>query len=195
MASAPYPQLAPGERVIAEAPLGGDTAVLTDRRLVVAGPGLEESLPLNHIAVVRVRFERAFGAIALGTALVVAALVLFSITSPLRTLILNQSVALQQAAIQERAANPEGAGGVAVVVQHVLESTAGVVAAFPVAAWLLLLAGLAKIVLGAIGRTVVTVAAGGAEVEFSKRGSSRPLQDFVAEVGRQLPGPPQPAAK
>jgi hypothetical protein len=195
VASAPYPQLAPGERVIAEAPLGGDTAVLTDRRLVVAGPGLEESLPLNHIAVVRVRFERAFGAIALGTALVVAALVLFSITSPLRTLILNQSVALQQAAIQERAANPEGAGGVAVVVQHVLESTAGVVAAFPVAAWLLLLAGLAKIVLGAIGRTVVTVAAGGAEVEFSKRGSSRPLQDFVAEVGRQLPGPPQPAAK
>jgi hypothetical protein len=38
----------------------------------------------------------------------------------------------------------------------------------------------------------VTIAAGGAEVAFSRRGSSRPLQDFVAEVGRQLPGPAQP---
>lgn len=195
MATAAYPQLAPGERVIAEAPLGGETAVLTDRRLVVAGRGLEESLPLAHIAVVRVRFERMFGSIAFGAALLVAAFVLFSITSPLRTLILNQSVGLEQAASQERAASPEGAGGVAVAVQRVLEGTARIVGAFPVAAWLLLLAGLAKIVLGAIGRTVVTVAAGGAEVEFSQRGNRRPLQAFVAEVGRQLPGPPQPAAK
>jgi hypothetical protein len=195
VATAAYPQLAPGERVIAEAPLGGETAVLTDRRLVVAGRGLEESLPLAHIAVVRVRFERMFGSIAFGAALLVAAFVLFSITSPLRTLILNQSVGLEQAASQERAASPEGAGGVAVAVQRVLEGTARIVGAFPVAAWLLLLAGLAKIVLGAIGRTVVTVAAGGAEVEFSQRGNRRPLQAFVAEVGRQLPGPPQPAAK
>lgn len=29
MAAAPYPQLAPGEQVLAEAPLGGGTAVLT----------------------------------------------------------------------------------------------------------------------------------------------------------------------
>lgn len=195
MATAPYPQLAAGERVIAEAPLGGETAVLTDRRLVVSGRGLEESLPLAHIAVVRVRFERMLGAIAFGAVLIVAALVLFAITSPLRTLILNQSVGLEQAASQERAASPEGGGGVAGAVQRVLEGTARVVGAFPVAAWLLLLGGLAKIVLGAIGRTVVTVAAGGAEVEFSQRGNRRPLQEFVAEVGRHLPGPPSPAAK
>lgn len=195
MATAPYPELGPGEQVLAETPLGGATAVLTDRRLVVAGRGLEQSLPLVHIAVVRVRFERAFGAIALGAALLVAALLLFSITSPLRTLILNQSVGLEPAASQERATNPDGAGGIAVAVQRVLEGAAGVVVVFPVAGWLLLLAGLARIVLGAIGRTVVTVAAGGAEVEFSKRGNSRALQDFVAEVGRQLPGPPRPAPR
>ena len=40
MATAPYPQLGPGEQVLAETPLGGATAVLTDRRLVVAGRGL-----------------------------------------------------------------------------------------------------------------------------------------------------------
>jgi hypothetical protein len=195
VATAPYPQLGPGERVLAETPLGGATAVLTDRRLVVAGRGQEQSLPLVHVAVVRVRFERAFGAVALGVALLVAALALFSITSPLRTLILNQSVGLESAASQERAANPDGAGGVAVAVQKILEGSAGIVGAFPIAGWLLLLAGLARIVLGAIGRTVVTVAAGGAEVEFSKRGNSRPLQEFVAEVGRQLPGPARPAPR
>jgi hypothetical protein len=195
VATAPYPQLGPGEQVLAETPLGGAAAVLTDRRLVVAGPGQERSLPLAHIAVVSVRFERAFGAIALGVALVVAAFVLFSITSPLRTLILNQSVGLEPAASQERAANPDSAAGIAVVVQRILEGAAGVVGVFPVVGWLLLLTGIVRIVLGAIGHTVVTVAAGGAEVEFSKRGHSRPLQDFVAEVGRQLPGPARPAPR
>lgn len=195
MPTAPYPQLGAGERALAETPLGGGTAVLTDRRLVVAGRGREESVPLAHIAVVRVRFERAFGGIAFGAALIVAALILFSITSPLRTLILNQSVGLEPAASQERAANAGGAGGVAVAVQKVLETAAGIVGVFPVAAWLLVIAGLARIALGVIGRTVVTVAAGGAELEFSRRGNSAPLHDFVVEIGRQLPGPPRIATK
>jgi hypothetical protein len=189
VATAPYPQLGAGERALAETPLGGGTAVLTDRRLVVAGRGREESVPLAHIAIVGVRFERAFGGIAFGAALIVAALILFSITSPLRTLILNQSVGLEPAASQERAANAGGAG------QKVLETAAGIVGVFPVAAWLLVIAGLARIALGVIGRTVVTVAAGGAELEFSRRGNSVPLHDFVAEIGRQLPGPPRIATK
>ncbi len=188
--NAPYPQLGPGEQVLAETPLGGGTAVLTDRRLVVAGPGHEQSLALAHIAAVRVRFERALGAIVLGVGLIAAAAILFSITSPLRTLIFNQSVGLEAAASQERAA--EGAGGIAVAVQKVLEFSARVVGVFPVAAWLLLAVGLARIVLGAIGRTVVTVGAGGIEADFTKRGNSRALQDFVAEVGRRLPGPARP---
>jgi hypothetical protein len=188
--AAAYPQLGPGEQVLAETPLGGGTAVLTDRRLVVAGRGHEQSLALVHIAAVRVRFERAVGAIVVGVLLIAAATFLFSITSPLRTLIFNQSVGLEAAASQERAA--EGAGGIAVAVQRVLEFSARVVGAFPVAAWLLLAVGVARIVLGAIGRTVMTVGAGGLEVEFARRGNSRPLQDFVAEVGRRLPAPPRP---
>jgi hypothetical protein len=168
--------------------------VLTDRRLVVAGRGLEESLPLAHIAVVRVRYERAFGGIVFGAGLLVAALILFAITAPLRTLILDQSVGLETAATQERAANAGSAGGIAVTVQHALETAAGIVGVFPVAGWLLVILGLARIALGILGRTVVTIAAGGAEVEFSKRGNSAPLQDFVGEIGRQLPGPPRAAA-
>jgi hypothetical protein len=194
VATAPYPQLGPGERAVAETPLGGATAVLTDRRLVVAGRGLEESLPLAHIAVVRVRYERAFGGIAFGATLIVVALLLFAITSPLRTLILNQSVGLEAAASQERTADGGGPGGIAGAMQKVLETTAGLVGVFPVAGWLLVILGLARIALGIVGRTVVTVTAGGAEVEFSKRGNSAPLHDFVGELGRQLPGPPRAAA-
>lgn len=192
MAAAPYPQLAPGEQALAEVALGGGSAVLTGRRLVIAGRAGEESVTLAHIAAVRVRYERATGAIAIGAVLIAIALILFSVTSPLRTLILNQSVGLQSAASQERAASPDGAGGIAVAVQTVLETAARVVGVFPIVAWLLLLVGLARIALGAIGQTIVTIAAGGAEVAFSHRGNYRPLHEFVAEVGRRLPGPAQP---
>jgi hypothetical protein len=186
----PYPVLAPGERAVAETALGGATAMLTDRRLIVTGRDFEQSLPLAHIALVRVRFERMAGAIVIGVGLVVAAAVLFAAASPLRALLLNQSVALETAASEERAASAAGGGGgIASGMQKILGGLAAIVSLFPLAGWLLLLAGLAKIALGGIGRTVVTVAAGGAEVEFDRRGNSRPLHEFVAEVGRQLPGP------
>jgi hypothetical protein len=186
-----YPVLAPGERAIAETPLGGATAVLTDRRLVVTGRDFEQSLPLAHVALVRVRFERTGRAVAYGVALLVAAAVLFAVASPLRALLLNQSVSLEQAAAEERGANAQtgAGGGIASGLQRILGGLAAIVGLFPVAGWLLLLGGAAKIALGVVGRTVVTVAAGGAEVEFAKRGNSRPLHEFAAEVGRQLPGP------
>jgi hypothetical protein len=130
------------------------------------------------------------GAIVIGVGLVVAAAVLFAAASPLRALLLNQSVALETAASEERAASAAGGGGgIASGMQKILGGLAAIVSLFPLAGWLLLLAGLAKIALGGIGRTVVTVAAGGAEVEFDRRGNNRPLHEFVAEVGRQLPGP------
>jgi hypothetical protein len=184
-----YPDLAPGERSIAETPLGRSTAVLTDRRLVVTGRDLEQSLPLAHMALVRVRFERLVGAVMFGLGCLLAAAVLFAVASPLRTLLFNQSVALEPAASEERAASAHGGGGIASGMQRILGALASIVRLFPAAAWLLLLSGLAKIALGILGRTVVTVAAGGSEVEFSRRGNSRPLHEFVAEVGRHLPGP------
>jgi len=186
-----YPDLAPGERALAETPLGGATAVLTDRRLVVTGRDFEQSLPLAHVALVRVRFERTGRAIAFGVGLLLAAAVLFAAASPLRALLLNQSVSLEPAATEERSANAQSgaAGGIASGMQRILGALAAIVGLFPVAAWLLLAVGGLRIALGVVGRTVVTVAAGGAEVEFAQRGNSRPLHEFVAEVGRQLPGP------
>ena len=58
--------------------------------------------------------------------------------------------------------------------------------------WLLLLVAAAKIALGILGRT--RLAASGGEIEFAKRGHDRALHDFIAEVGRQLPGAGRPPA-
>ena len=184
----PYPVLAAGETALAEHPLGGATAVLTDRRLVVAGRSHEESLPLAQVSCVRVRFERLARAVGLGIALLAAAAVLFATAGPLRTLLHDQSVALEPAANEERAGGAHG-GGIAAGMQRILGALAAIVRYFPLVGWLLVAAGAAQIALGVVGRTVVTVTAGGAEIELEQRGDRALLRAFAAEIGRQLPAP------
>ncbi len=184
----PYPVLAAGETALAEHPLGGATAVLTDRRLVVAGRSHEESLPLAQVSSVQVRFERLARAVSLGIALLAAAAVLFATAGPLRTLLYEQSVALEPAANEERAGGAQG-GGIAAGMQRVLGTLAAIVRYFPLVGWLFVAAGAAQIALGVVGRTVVTVTAGGAEIELEQRGDRALLRAFAAEIGRQLPAP------
>jgi hypothetical protein len=43
-----------------------------------------------------------------------------------------------------------------------------------------------------LGRTVVTVFAGGGELELVRIGRSRAIEEFVREVGRHLPAPAGP---
>lgn len=187
-----YPQLGAGERAITDVRLGGDTAVLTDRRVVVAGHNFEQSLPLAHIALVRVRFERIVGDMIFAAVAILAAAVLFAVASPARTFLLNQTVSLEPAAQAERE-NAEG-NAIAQGMQRLVGVAAAVAGALPLFGWLLILAAAAKIALAILGRTVVTVAASGGEIEFAKRGRDRALHDFIAEVGRQLPGPGRPQA-
>ena len=186
------PQLAAHERVLAEVTLGADTAVLTERRVVVAGRNLEQSLPLAHIGLVRVRFEYIVGDIVFGVVAILVALVLFAVASPVRTFFLNQSTGLEAAVRQERE-NPGETPGLAQGVQRVTGALATMAGAIPFIAWLALILAAVKIGLGVIGRTVVTLAAGGGEVALAKRGRDRLLHDFIAEVGRHLPGPPRAA--
>lgn len=184
------PQLDANERALAEVKLGGDTAVLTDRRVVVAGRNLEQSLPLAHIGLVRVRFEYIVSDIVFGVVAILIAAVLFAIASPVRTFFLNQSTGLEAAVRQERE-NPGDAPGLAHGVQRLVGALATVAGAIPFVAWLALVLAAVKIALGVIGRTVVTLTAGGGEVALTKRGRDRLLHEFIAEVGRQLPGPPR----
>jgi len=203
MGPVPPPRLAPGERVVTEAALGrGDTAVLTDRRVLVVGRNFERSLPLAHLALVHVRFERIVGEVVAGLIACLLAAVLFAVASPVRTFFLNQARSLEAAAAQERAsANPgeegqeQGPGqgqGLAQGLQKLMGGLAAAARAIPLLAWLLLAFAAAKIGLGIFGRTVVVFTAGGSELTFARRGRDRLLREFITEVGGHLPGPARP---
>ena len=200
----PPPQLAPGERLVTEVALGrGDTAVLTDRRVLVVGRNFERSLPLAHLALVHVRFERIVGEIVAGTVAILVALIFFAVASPVRTFFLNQVLSLEPAAAQERAGanagegqepGPSQAPGLAQGLQKLMSGLAAAARAIPLLAWLLLAFAAAKIALGILGRTVVVFTAGGSELTFARRGRDRLLREFISEVGGHLPGPARPGA-
>ncbi len=201
------PKLAPGERPVTEAALGrGDTAVLTDRRVLIVGRSFERSLPLAHLALVHVRFERIVGELIAGAVAILVALVLFAVAAPVRTFFLNQAVSLESAVAQERAAAGPGGGqesgsgqgpgqgqsqgpGLAQGLQKLMGTFAAAARALPLLGWLLLAFAAAKIALGIFGRTVVVFTAGGSELTFRRRGRDRRLREFVTEVGGHLPGP------
>jgi hypothetical protein len=204
---APAPKLAPGEHIVTQTPLGrGDTAALTDRRVLVVGRDFERSLPLAHLALVHVRFERIVAEIVVGAIAILAALILFAAAAPVRAFFLGQAASLETAVAQERAAagaNPsEGEGqalpgqgqGLAQGLQKLVSAFAAAARALPLVAWLLLAFAAAKIALGVFGRTVVVFTAGGSELTFARRGRDRALREFITEVGGHLPPPARLAA-
>lgn len=191
---AAYPQLDTGERVIAETPLGRDLAVLTDRRLVVSGPNLEQSLALGNIGLVRVRFERSVRAIVVGAALLLAAIVLASLVGPVRGAIQGQIVALEAAPrTGEAQAEPGALPPATQVIGTLLRGLLAFVGLISPAALILGILGLARLALGLLGETRVNVSAGGAELVYSKWGRDAALRDFVVEVGRNLPESARPS--
>jgi hypothetical protein len=195
------PQLAPGERTLTEVALGrGDTAVLTDRRVLVVGRNYERSLPLAHLALVHVRFERIAGEVIAGLIAVLVAALLLAIASPARIFLLNQAASLESAAAQERANAGGGEGqeqrpgpgqgqGLAHGLQKLLRGLAAAARVLPVVGWLLVVFAAVKIALGIFGRTVVAFSAGGSELTFARRGRDRLLREFITAVGGHLPGP------
>lgn len=182
-----FPILRAGERAVAEASLGADIAVLTERRLIIVGRASEASVPLAHIARVAVRFERSVGAMVGGALLVAVALFLFAITGPVRAFFLNQTVALEPTVRQEVANGVDEDAGLAHGMQRIIGRLAAAARALPVLAWIALLLGLVRIAMGILGRTVVSVSAGSSELELVRRGRNAVLEDFVKEVGRNLP--------
>jgi len=185
-ATPPYPHLTGNERVIAEAPLGAETAVLTDRRVVVGDGEAEQSFALGQIAVVRTWFERSLREIGRGIVFILVAMFLIAISTPTRTLLLNYGTKLEPTIQREAATESGGLSGVLQAVQDGLNLLAKVAGALPVLGWLLIVAGLAHIVLGAMGRTVVTIFAGSGEFEFYRRGRRHELASFAREIGKHL---------
>lgn len=189
---APYPQLDSGERSLAEVVSRGETAVLTPRRLVIAGRDGESSTALAHIASLRVRYERLPRAVFSGLVLLAVAALLFAITPPLRGFLLAQGASLEAAARPEATQSAGDDSSLPHVLSRIAGSLAGATRAIPWFGALLLVFGVVNLVRGVLGRTVVSIFAGGGELELVRVGRSRPIEAFVKEVGRHLPAPPAP---
>jgi hypothetical protein len=187
-----YPQLESGERTLAEVVSRGETAVLTHKRLVISGRDGESSTALAHIASLRVRYERLPRAVFSGLVLLAVAALLFAITSPLRTFLVAQGASLEAAARPEATQNASDDSSLPHVLARIASSLAGATRVIPWFGALLLAFGLINLVRGVLGRTVVSIFAGGGELELVRVGRSRPIEAFVKEVGRNLPAPAAP---
>jgi hypothetical protein len=187
--NAPYPELDANERALAEVTSRGETAVLTQSRLVIAGRDGESSTALAHIASLRVRFERLPRAIVSGLVLACIAALLFAVSGPTRAFLLAQGASIEASARQDAAKVAEGEGGVAPALARGAHALARAAQVIPWVGALLLALGLVNLARGVLGRTVVTVHAGGGELELVRLGRSRPIEAFVKEVGRHLPAP------
>ncbi|MCX7893523.1 MAG: hypothetical protein N2544_14320 [Burkholderiales bacterium] len=192
--AAAYPQLDTGEKVVAEATLGRDVAVLTNRRLVVSGRDIEQSFPLAAIGVVRARFVRSVRAMVAGALLLAAALALATLAAPVRGAIGAQIASLETAHRAEQTqaqAQPEAAPAppATQVVLALLRALAALAGLMSPAALVLAILGGVRLAFGLIGETRVTVTAGGAELGYARLGRDAALREFVAEVGRNLPAP------
>lgn len=174
---------------MAEVTSRGETAVLTQKRLVITGRSGESSTALAHIASLRVRYERLPRAIVSGVLLAALAAFLLAVASPVRMLFLNQSASLEASVRQEQAQGAAGDAGLPSVLSRIAASLANAARLIPALGWLIGALGLFNLVRGVLGRTVVTVFAGGGELELVRLGRSRPIEEFVREVGRQLPAP------
>ncbi|MGA8055439.1 MAG: hypothetical protein WCA12_16540 [Burkholderiales bacterium] len=195
-------ELANGERVVTRATLArGETAVLTNRRLLVSGASFENAFALPHIALVRVSFRRSFRGIAIGVALLVAAGLLAALHGPARTLVVGQLAAVESTQRAERL-DPETGSATPQLAASLLRSAKALISLLPLAALALGVVGLARVGFGALGQTVVQIHAGGAELAFAKRGRDPALEQFAQQVGRSLSGslaeagrsPPPPPA-
>ncbi len=189
LSKSPHPQLDAGERTLAEVSSRGETAVLTQRRLVIAGHDGESSTALAHIASLSVRFERLQGAIISGLVLAAIAALLFAVASPVRTFFLSQATSLDASVRQEQAQAPASDASLSSALSRVSESLASASRSIPVFGVFFLVLGALNLGRGVYGRTVVTIFAGGGEVQLVRAGRNRPIEDFVKEVGRQLPAP------
>jgi hypothetical protein len=175
-----HPPLGSGENVVAEAALGTDLALLTDRRLIVTGRSFENSFALAQIGLVRSAFRRSSREIAVGAGLLLAGLLLLSIAGPLKS-----ALAAQIASLEASGADSPGAA----LTVSLLRGARNVVRYLPLAGYLLGALGLVRAAIGVLGQTTVSVHAGGGELQYTRRGRDRALEAFVREVGQRLPAP------
>jgi hypothetical protein len=158
----------------------GSRLALYTNRLVLHGTDAMESVPLAHLASVRVAFEREPHKLNWAIGLLVLALLLAAASAPLQAL-----AAALSAGIREQAGRES--------LDAVLLSSASALHAFarllaPLAAALTVLAA-ALLVFFWLGLTTLTLSFAAAERAFPVRGRNQLLVQFAEAVAEQLAAP------
>ena len=135
-----------------------------------------ETLPLAAIASLRVAYERDARRIGWGVALVLVALVVFAVSSPLAE--------LSSAAAADMAA--AGGQGVARALYALFRFFLTVANALPFLAFALALGGIALAVFGWLGSTTLVLDLAGSERAYPVRGRNPGLLDFSEAVCERL---------
>ena len=179
-------QLADGEQLITEVPLGpaafSGTLALTDRRLLASAPGFEESIPLKAVASVRSAYLRDFSAIIVGAILLVAGLSFGSAYKSLETAVNGVAYSAQRRLSDKGPPTAEGENDTNY--GRYINVPAGLI-------WVLMLPLLGwggyKVYRGVVGETELVVGTAAGEFRRLRDGRRGDMQDFVEEVGKRLP--------
>ena len=153
----------------------GSQLMLYPRYLIHRSDSHVETVPFARITALRVAFERNPRRIGWGVALVIVALLLLAIASPIGS--------LAQGAAQEMMASAQG---VARALYGLFRFIEGVAAVLPAIALGAALAGAALGVLGWHGSTRLTLVLGGAERAYAVRGRDTLLLDFAEMAAERL---------
>ena len=157
-------------------PLRGTHLTLFPACLVHRGESHLETLPLAAIASVRVAFARDARKLGWGAALVVLALLLLAIASPLAGF-------ANGAAAELAAAGSQGVARGLLAFFHFLEAVASLMPAVGLAC---ALGGAALAALGWIGETTLALALAGTERIFTTRGRDPRLLDFSEALSERM---------
>ena len=169
-------QLAPDEKVVAEAPFGlgplGGKAILTSRRVVLEAGDTNESIPLSALTSVKAGFIRNLSGAFWGALLLAAAIGFAAAYKPLETAVNTLGMAIEKR-MNDKPLEGEAYGRYIYIGNGLI--------------WLLMLPligwGGYKLATGLIGETELVIATASGELRRSARGRREEMLDFGAEVG------------
>jgi hypothetical protein len=164
---------------ISSGPQRGARFTLYDNRLVLAGADAMETVPLAHLASLRVAFERDARKLHWAVGLLIVALLLGALSSPLAS--------WMQALQAKVSSNTSGESLEAVLLASF--SAIGHLARLLVpVAWVLAALAAALLVFFWIGHTTLTLAFAATERVCAVRGRNRQLMDFADLLAERLAG-------
>lgn len=163
-------------------PLRGSSLLLHAGCLVHHGGALLETLPLPAIAAVRVSFERNLRKLRWAAGLLVAALVLLLLSSPLAALASDAAGEMALHLKGDSAAGGQGIAGALHVTFRFFEAIANML---PGVAAALVLGGVGLAAIGWLGETRLTVGLAGAERSYCVRGRNADLLQFAEALSER----------